>query len=200
MLIYDLNKNLCLMHKEICVQMVKDTDNVISWIVLYGPPKPECISWKPYQGNVPYDERIVHRKRGNHIAVRLHYNNEILIGRFDLGQNKVKTVSLVKGPIMVQTAPDSAMEFLVVSDLRCCKGTAHCRKSDFPKDSGGRAKCGWRAPFCCYPLDDECCQEEKNSLWLLWPWIAVRFCTQLESSIEFQCKYHGEKLRYRIQM
>ena len=51
------------MHKEICVQMVKDTDNVISWIVLYRPPKPECISWKPYQRNVPYDERIAHRKR-----------------------------------------------------------------------------------------------------------------------------------------
>ena len=116
MLSYYVNKGLCLVHNEICMEMVKDTQLIFSSIMLYGRQKQECISWLPFQGNIPDGKRFLRMYEGNHMAIRLHYNDEILPGRLALDRYKVKTVSLVNGPIRINQDPDAAVEFAVVSD------------------------------------------------------------------------------------
>ena len=76
---YYKTKGLCIVHKEICVEMLQDRVQVFTTIISYRPPKQECISWLPYQGNIPEGERLVNM--ANYYAIRLHYNNEILPGK-----------------------------------------------------------------------------------------------------------------------
>ena len=109
---YDVNEGLCLMHKEKCKQMVQDTEQVFSSVIFHWRSK-QCISWLPNEGCVPDGARFVRMDNVNSIAVRLHYNNEILPGRFE--KLKVKTVTLLNGAKDVRVYPDSTMEFLVVS-------------------------------------------------------------------------------------
>ena len=115
---YYVDKRLCLMHKEVCLEMTKDKEHVLSSIILYEPTKHECISWLPYQGSVPEGERFVRMQGGFPlILVRLHRNNEILPGRFLQGNGEVRTISLVNGPVFIKEVANSAMEFFVVSDI-----------------------------------------------------------------------------------
>ena len=113
-----VDKRMCLMHKEVCIEMVKDKEHVLSSIILYEPTKHGCISWLPYQGSVPEGERFVRMQaRFPLILVRSRHNNEILPGRLLEGTGVVRIISLVNGPVFIKKVADSAMEFLVVSDI-----------------------------------------------------------------------------------
>ena len=115
MLSYYENKAMCLVYREICVVMVKGTEEVFRSIMLYEPPKNECISWLPYQGSDPSGERLVY-KDSNYL-IRQHHNNEILPGKVKKPSMKVRTVSLFNGPIRINKEANSKTEFLVVSDV-----------------------------------------------------------------------------------
>ena len=119
MFYYHVNKSMCFVHKQVCVEMVKDKEHVFSSIILYEPPKYECITWSPYQGNIPDDGRFVSMTGRNHpnMAIRLHRNSEILPGRFLLGKRGARTVSLLNGPVFGKEIANSAMEFLIVNDI-----------------------------------------------------------------------------------
>ena len=110
---YHVNKGLCLIHKERCNLMVQDTEQMFSTVMLHWQSIEQCISWLPCEESIPDGERFVRMDSGNSFAVRLHYNNEILPGRFD--SVKVKTVTLLDGASIIRLYPDSTMEFLVVS-------------------------------------------------------------------------------------
>ena len=110
---YHETKDLCTVHKDICVEMLQGTGQVFSSVVLYEPRKHECISWMPYQGSIPDGERLVHM--GTYYVLRLQYNNEILPGKLKRSNNLVKTVSLVNGITRIQRVADSNMELIVVS-------------------------------------------------------------------------------------
>ena len=118
MLSYHVDKSMCFMHREVCMEIMKDKEHVWSSIILYEPPKKGCNSWLPYQGSIPDGERFV-RREGTYplILVRLHCDNEILRGKFLEGAGEVRTVSLVNGPVFIREVADSAMEFLAVSDI-----------------------------------------------------------------------------------
>ena len=106
------------MHNEVCMEMAKDKEHVLSSIILYEPIKHECISWLPYQGSVPDGERFVRMQAGFPlILVRSRHNDEILPGRILEGKGEGRIISLVNGPVFIKKVADSAMEFLVVSDI-----------------------------------------------------------------------------------
>ena len=113
MMSYHVNRGICMIHKENCVVMVQSTEQVFSYMMLYRQQNHGCISWLPYGGSIPEGQRLVHNL--HYIMVRIHYNSEILSGKLTKNR-KVKTVSLVNGPVKVYENPDSAVEFLVVSD------------------------------------------------------------------------------------
>ena len=144
-LTYHPNRSLCLVHKDICVEMVRGAEQVFSSIILFWPRKQDCISWKPYLGNVPDSARIVHMDGGGRIVVRLHHNNEILPGRFDKAQNQVKTVSLVSNSININMEePEFLVEFLVVSDTCSIAWVPHMAGNRMPSRAvvGGRKENG----------------------------------------------------------
>ena len=112
---YHEAEGMCMAHSEICVEMVQGTDRVFSSIMLYGSTKQECITWLPREGNLPDRERIVVMGNGKWYVGRLHHNDEILPGR--LTAKKVKTVSLVNGPVEIAAKIDNPdVEYIVVSD------------------------------------------------------------------------------------
>ena len=83
-------------------------------------------------------------KGGEHLAVRLKYKDEILPGRFIQGTSKVKTVSLVNGPVKVKEDPTSAVEFLVVSDVCSVAWVPYNAGDQMPSNAvKGRAKTEW---------------------------------------------------------
>ena len=119
MLSYYVEKSLCLVHKEICVETKQAKEQVFSWIVLYRPPTNECISWLPYQGNIPDGKRFVFSgKENQRYVARLRYDNEILPGKLVKKPDDMtfKTVNQIQGLNTILQVPDSNMEFLVVSD------------------------------------------------------------------------------------
>ena len=119
MLSYHVNKNLCLLHKDICVEMVQAKQQVFSSIILYQSPINECISWLTSGGSIPDSERLVYMEQYNrHYVGRLHYNYELLPGKIIKGSDGMilKTVSLVNGLTAISEDIHSDMEFLVVSD------------------------------------------------------------------------------------
>ena len=100
MLSYHVNKSLCLLHKDICVEMVPAKQQVFSSTILYRSPINECISWLAYGGSIPDGERLVYMEQYNrHYVGRLHYNYELLPGKLVKGSQRVvlKSVSLVNG-------------------------------------------------------------------------------------------------------
>ena len=60
MLSYHINKAVCLLYKDICVELVDDEGQVISSIILNRSSPHACISWPPYQGNIPAGEWLRH--------------------------------------------------------------------------------------------------------------------------------------------
>ena len=115
---YDANRHLCLVHDSLCIEMVRDKEQVFSSVMFYMSPRRGCISWLPYQGNTPEGERLVcrHSSKRRYIAIRLHYNNEILPGRFADHSTLLKLVSHVNGLTGIETSPTSSMDYLVVSE------------------------------------------------------------------------------------
>ena len=119
MLSYHVNKSLCLLHKDICVEMVPAKQQVFSSIILYRSPINECISWLAYGGSIPDGKRLVYMEQYNrHYIGRLHYNHELLPGKVVKGSQHVtlKSVSLVNGLNAISKDIDFDMEYLVVSD------------------------------------------------------------------------------------
>ena len=105
---------MCLVHREVCVEMVQGTGQVFSSIILYGSTKQECITWLPYEGRKPDNQRLVVMNTGPYVG-RLRQNNEILPGR--ITAQSLKTVSLVNGPTKIRVNLDNSdVEYLVVSD------------------------------------------------------------------------------------
>ena len=118
MLSFHVNNGVCMVHEEVCVEVVQATEQVLSYIMLAGPQHRDCISWLPYQGIVPIGERLVHMTNRRFIMVRNRHKNETLLGRLDTNnKNTVKYVSLIDGPVSVKESPGSAVDFLVVSDI-----------------------------------------------------------------------------------
>ena len=115
---YHVDKSMCLMHREVCTEMVKWQGTCAEFNYPVRATRTRMFSWLPYQGSIPDGEQFVHME-GTHvfILVRLHHRKEILTGRFLKRKGQVKTVSLVNGPMSIKEVADSAMEFLVVSDI-----------------------------------------------------------------------------------
>ena len=114
MLSYHETKGMCMLQREICLEMVQSTGQVFSSIILYGSTKQECITWLPYPGSVPDHERLVVMDNGNQVG-RFRHNNEILPGK--IAGSKVKTVSFVNGPTKIDDNLTPSVEFLVVSEM-----------------------------------------------------------------------------------
>ena len=110
---YYETKGMCMLQREICLEMVQGTGQVFSSIIVYGSTKQECITWLPYPGSVPDQERLVVMANGNQV-VRFRHNNEILPGKATA--SKVKTVSFVNVPTKIDANLNPSVEYLVVSD------------------------------------------------------------------------------------
>ena len=111
---YHVNTGVCFLHNNLCVELVKDTEHLLSYTMLNWPVKSECISWRSYQGNIPDDERVVQREKWHYVA-RLNHKDEVLPGRL-IGDGNFKSVSLVNGVKAIDKYADSSTEYLVVSD------------------------------------------------------------------------------------
>ena len=138
---YHVQGSVCMVYKENCVEMVRGREQVFSYIMLNRPQNHGCISWLPYQGVIPDGERLVHMKDGKQVMVRIHYSNETLPGKC-VSNESIKTVSLVNSPVMVDKSPDSAMEFLVVSDTCSVAWVPHIAGNPMPP---GAVVGGWKS-------------------------------------------------------
>ena len=63
MLSCHINKAVCLLYKDISVELVDDEGQVFSSIIFNRSSPNACISWLPYQGNIPAGEWLRHPMR-----------------------------------------------------------------------------------------------------------------------------------------
>ena len=176
--------------------MVKDDEHVLRSIIIFYPPKHTCILWSLYQGTIPNSERCVSMKGRIHpnMVMKLHCNSVILTGRFLLGKMELRTANLVNGPVFVKAAADSAMEFLIVSDICRVSWVPHIAINLVPTRA---VMDGWRANgkllfvASLWTTDSNMTNkyycgffDPKSQLAYMW-------------SSEFQPAYHGGKLKLK---
>ena len=116
MISFDNKEQSCLIYNKLCVEMKPDIH--FSSLLLHDVPKGDCISWITYEGTVPIDKRIIYTGAGKYSLVRIHYNDEILLGRiiYKAGLLRVKTVKHKNGLHKVNAEATTDTEFLAVSE------------------------------------------------------------------------------------
>ena len=140
MLSFDEKNHSCLIYKEVCVEIIKYLG--FSSLLLQDVTKRACISWIPYEGIIPLDERIIHRGDGAHFLVRFHYDGELLPGRLYVkrAQKQVRVVKHKTELLKVTKEATSDVEFLVVSETCSVAWVPYTAGRDMPLRvvTGGR--------------------------------------------------------------